>query len=323
VKTVDDNGNTLDAEFDVEPYDGGAFIVFHARYGTRGSGRDVNIDYLQALEVVLAQLCMLNCTITAIEVYSRVARGLSLEQRLLPLPYPLHLTTGLDVGRLRRDVTEAQRRIARDSTAKPSGGNNHKRIRIAVTFPLGTGLDVVQRALSRYVDQPAQRLVDGGVGQRVTVPTFKPYREAVPNPSISPAAVFSVNAESFERALAGHARVQNALADFIRGHGLTPISPGADGPDFDLGWVGTRFTVAEVKSLNGANIERQLRIGLGQVLQYRTLLSSSIVTARAVLAVEHAVADLWVDVCSSVEVILTWPPDWPRLTRALGSVSDQ
>jgi len=312
----------LDAEFDLEPHDDGAFIVFHARYGTRGSGREVNIDYLRALEVVLARLSELSATITAIEVDSRVARGLPLEQRLLPLSYPVQLTGGMDVGRLRRDVTEAQRRIARKSTAKPTGGNNHKRIRISLTFPQGTDFSAVRRALFSSIAHGAQAVVGQRAGQPVLTATFGPYREAIPNLSVSPTTVFSVDRESLERALAGHARVQNALADCIRRHGLTPVSPGRGGPDFDLGWKGACFAVAEIKSLNGANIERQLRIGLGQVIQYRTLLSFSNVTTQAVLAVEHQVDALWVEICSSVGVVLTWPPDWPRLDRVLSEASD-
>jgi hypothetical protein len=75
--------------------------------------------------------------------------------------------------------------------------------------------------------------------------------------------------------------------------------------------------VAEIKSLNGANVERQLRLGLGQVMQYRTMLSRSGVVAQAVLAVEHPVDPLWIDVCSSAGVILTWPSEWPRLAESI------
>jgi hypothetical protein len=318
VKTLDENGRSLDAEFDIEPHGSGAFIVFHARYGTRGSGREVNIDYLRALEVVLARLSELNATIMAIEVDSRVARGLPLEQRLLPLPYPIQLTGGMNVGRLRRDVTEAQRRIARDATAKPAGGNNHKRIRISLDFPQGTEFSTVRHALSGSIGQGAQAVVQEHAGPPVVTLSFSPYREAVSNPSVAPASVFSVDHESLEKALAGHARVQNALADYVRTRGLTPVSPGSNVPDFDLGWKGARFTVAEVKSLTGANIDRQLRIGLGQVIQYRTLLSSSGGVTEAVLAVEYPVDDVWVEICSSVGVVLTWPPDWPRLEPRVG-----
>lgn len=322
MKTLDDNGRLLDAEFDLERHEGGASIVFHARYGTRGSGREVNIDYLRAVEVVLARLSMQDAVITAIEVDSRVARGLPPEQRLLPLAYPLRLGKGMDVGRLRRDITEAQRQIARVSTAKPAGGNNHKRIRVSVMFPLGTELDIVRHALSGTRAASTIQPVQPHPQRPSTAGFFAPYRRAVANPSVTPATVFSIEADSLERALAGHASVQNALADFIRAYGFTPVSPGGCSPDFDVGWHGTRFTVAEIKSLNGANTDRQLRIGLGQLLQYRTQLSSASDTADAVLAVEHAVDDTWVQVCSSVGVILSWPPDWPRLKSTLGSASD-
>jgi hypothetical protein len=49
------------------------------------------------------------------------------------------------------------------------------------------------------------------------------------------------------------------------------------------------------------------------------MLTATNIAAGAVLAVEHPVDDLWVEVCSSVGVVLTWPPDWPRLGRVLGN----
>jgi hypothetical protein len=310
----DNSGQRLNAEFDVEVHDSGAFITFHARYGTRGSGREVNIDYLRALEVVLARLGSLSAIITAIEVDSRVARDLALEKRLLALPYPLRLTIDTDADRLRRDITEAQRKVARDAKARPTGGNNSKRIRISLTFPTRIDFNGLQRALTGEL-----RTMVGGAGGALARPatpsSFVPYREAVPA-TVSPAEEFSVDSESVERALAGHAFVQNALADHLRSHGLAPVSPGNSGPDFDLGWQGAQFTVAEIKSLNGSNIERQLRIGLGQVLQYRTSLSTIVGVTKGVLAVEHAVDQLWLDVCASVGVVLTWPPDWPGLKIA-------
>jgi hypothetical protein len=190
---------------------------------------------------------------------------------------------------------------------------------MAVKFPEGTNLDRVANTLGGGGAQPNQQLVGLDAGQRAVPHSFGPYREAVPNPSVSPAAVFTVDRESQERALAGHARIQNSLADFIRSYGLAPVSPRRGGPDFDIGSEGVGFTVAEIKSLNGANVGRQLRIGLGQVLQYRTMLTATNIAAGAVLAVEHPVDDLWVEVCSSVGVVLTWPPDWPRLGRVLGN----
>ena len=82
----------------------------------------------------------------------------------------------------------------------------------------------------------------------------------------------------------------------------------ADEPDFDLAWtVDGCVWVAEVKSLTLANEERQLRLGLGQVIRYRDLLSRRRNDVRAVLAVEWQPSDsTWLRVCQSVGVKLTW-----------------
>jgi hypothetical protein len=319
MKAFDEIGHLLDAEFDIERDGDDVFMVFHARYGTRGSGSEVNIDYLQALEIVLARLATLDAVIIAIEVDSRVARALPRSERLLPLSYPIRLGPTTDKGRLRRDITEAQRKVAQKPDAKAAGGNNHKRIRAAIAFPPQTDLNAVRRSLVGG----AAHANSEGARKHVLSPTltpFPPYRMAAPDTSITQRSVGSVlDAELIERALAGHARVQNALAEFVRTQGLVPVSPSTSGPDFDLGWVGIEFTVAEIKSLSGGNVERQLRLGLGQVIQYRTMLRRSGVVAQAVLAVERPVDRFWVEVCSSAGVILTWPDDWPRLEPVMRS----
>lgn len=67
--------------------------------------------------------------------------------------------------------------------------------------------------------------------------------------------------------------------------------------------------VAEVKSLTEDNEVRQLRLGLGQVLNYAHLLGwPGVKTNQPVLAVEHRPADeYWVDLFKKHDVILTWP----------------
>jgi hypothetical protein len=52
-------------------------------------------------------------------------------------------------------------------------------------------------------------------------------------------------------------------------------------PSFDLGWVHDDcLFVAEVKSVTPANEERQLRLGLGQLLRYRWMLSAASAAVR-------------------------------------------
>jgi hypothetical protein len=68
--------------------------------------------------------------------------------------------------------------------------------------------------------------------------------------------------------------------------GEKPRSPVVGDPQYDLGWTqdGVVF-IAEVKSVSATNEERQLRLGLGQVLRYRHLLGVDDV--RAVIVVSQ------------------------------------
>lgn len=89
----------------------------------------------------------------------------------------------------------------------------------------------------------------------------------------SPSAHRSIPHESSEGAGGGNAATQNELADKLRASGVEPRSPRPDEPNFDLAWESNgRVFVAEVKSITPRNEERQLRLGLGQVLRYRDVM---------------------------------------------------
>ena len=122
---------------------------------------------------------------------------------------------------------------------------------------------------------------------------------------------FAVDPSLVERGIRGHAATQNALAAFLERNGVQPRSPASDEPNFDLAWIqGNSYWVAEVKSLTEANEEKQLRLGLGQLLRYRQLLHAR-GQVRAVLAVEHQPSDnSWQALCQELDIILTWPPGW-------------
>ncbi len=127
---------------------------------------------------------------------------------------------------------------------------------------------------------------------------------------------YSVDPAVVERGLAGHANTQNALAEVLTAAGLDPRSPRADEPNFDLAWRRDESVfVAEIKSTTTANEERQLRLGLGQVLRYRALLQRRYNAVRAVLVAEQPPADhSWVELCDELDVLLVWPAILDQLT---------
>jgi len=136
------------------------------------------------------------------------------------------------------------------------------------------------------------------------------YRRANEELAVSVRDPFEVDPALVERALRGHARAQNLLAAHVASRGGTPLSPVAGGPNFDLAWeLDSEVWVAEVKSCTTRNQENQLRLGLGQVLRYRSLLSRTLgAPVRALLMVERKPVDpFWMDLCHDVGVDLKWP----------------
>jgi hypothetical protein len=127
--------------------------------------------------------------------------------------------------------------------------------------------------------------------------------------SVSARDPFEVDPAVVERGLRGHMRAQNALHDYLADIGIRGRSPAPSEPAFDLAWEsGDNVWIAEVKSLTRKNEERQLRLGLGQLLRYRQLVSREGREARAVLMAEREPSDpSWDQLCDAPGVVLAWP----------------
>jgi hypothetical protein len=132
------------------------------------------------------------------------------------------------------------------------------------------------------------------------------------------------NYKAQERALASHAKLQNAIASELQSRHLAPLSPTGQGVLFDLAFSlrAGRTVVVEVKSATEANIEMQLRIGLGQVLRYTHQLSAR-GSVIPLLAIERALPDEdWGDLLRELGVaVLTQSTLADDLTRFLERVS--
>lgn len=135
---------------------------------------------------------------------------------------------------------------------------------------------------------------------------------------MKPAGLFTTDAAVVERGLAAHARTQNSLAQTLEEVGRQPFCPGPGEPDIDLAWQEPhRFVVVEVQSLAGLNATQQLRLGLGQVLNYREALAHQHSNVQAVLALEHEPPARWQAIAASVAVLLSWAPEWNAGSRPL------
>ena len=158
-------------------------------------------------------------------------------------------------------------------------------------------------------DRPSTLIDDATLGQ-----IGAPYRRPDEDVASAARAPFEVDPDKIDRGLRGHRRTQNLLSEWVKGQGLVPLSPSVGTPDYDLAWVQEgRTFVVEVKSLSGANETRQLRLGLGQVLDYDDLMSSG-QPVQPVLAVEREPADSrWLNICERHGVSLVWPESFDRL----------
>jgi hypothetical protein len=148
------------------------------------------------------------------------------------------------------------------------------------------------------------------------------YRAADENASAATRDPFSVDPALVERGCRGHAVTQNALAAFLRLQGFAPLSPSSPQINFDLAWRAAGcFFVAEVKSCTKANVEKQLRLGLGQVLRYRSVLEDKLgVPVVAVVALEADLADAsWHKLYNSLGIHLVAAPRFEGLDSVPGS----
>lgn len=137
------------------------------------------------------------------------------------------------------------------------------------------------------------------------------YKEANESPNSAAPEPFTVDPNERDRATRAHAVTQNALAMAVSARGLEPLSPSGE-PNYDLAWVESTecVVVAEVKSITARNEERQLRLGLGQVLRYGHLLSRPGRVARKLLVTSTEPSDeRWVALCEELDVGLIWPPN--------------
>lgn len=144
---------------------------------------------------------------------------------------------------------------------------------------------------------------------------YRPADEALQSAGSEP---FSVDPDQQDRGTRAHHETQNALANIARERQLVPRSPDKE-PNFDVGWQEPdgRFVVVEVKSLTEANAERQLRLGLGQVLRYRNLLAAREADVVAVLALSAAPHDpRWIELCHELGVGVIWRPNLTEMLDA-------
>jgi hypothetical protein len=211
-----------------------------------------------------------------------------------------------------RLVLQRLRQSARGALYFPFALSDLRSIRTAQTYlaKFPAGLVEIFPTLSEelaWVEIPMAQTAAGAIDAGPSL--GRPYITADETTTTIEWEPFSVDPSLVDRGTRGHALTQNALSAAVRRAGHEVLSPGPHDPRFDLAWrAGDRVYVCEVKSLTSNNEERQLRLGLGQVLRYRDLLALRFPSVKAVLAVEREPSDeSWSRLCNSHDVALVWP----------------
>jgi hypothetical protein len=106
-----------------------------------------------------------------------------------------------------------------------------------------------------------------------------------------------------------HHQLQNQLVELVRAAGWSPRDPAPIDPEFDLAWETSQgIGVVEVKSCTKENEVRQLRMGIGQVLDYDDSLRARGRAVLPVLYLERGPSDTrWVALAERHHVRLVWP----------------
>ncbi|MER6270845.1 hypothetical protein [Streptomyces sp900105755] len=127
----------------------------------------------------------------------------------------------------------------------------------------------------------------------------------------------TLDLSSLDKATTAHEATVGALIAHLSRQGVEARAHVPGAPQFDAGWSrGEEVFVAEVKSLTGAREEQQIRLGIGQVLDYAHQLRSRHPHAvlRPVLVLERPPSVVrWVALAGSVGLRLAWAPDFADL----------
>ncbi|MEU1935448.1 hypothetical protein ACH49O_07715 [Streptomyces coeruleorubidus] len=123
-----------------------------------------------------------------------------------------------------------------------------------------------------------------------------------------------------DKATTAHEATVGALIAYLSRQGIEACTYAPGAPQFDAGWsLGEEVFVAEVKSLTGAREDQQIRLGIGQVLDYthqlRTAYPGTVIHPILVLERPPS-ATRWTALAGSAGLRLTWAPGFSGIQSA-------
>ncbi len=149
----------------------------------------------------------------------------------------------------------------------------------------------------------------------------RPYTGAAPAGDLP--AQRSFDADAYWAGVSEHDRLCRALIAHLSRSDLA-AGAGLAGVNVDMAWrdADGRQFIAEAKSVVGDNEADQLRLGLGQVLEYRHRLATRGVAVTAVLLTSRCTDPVWPAVCAGSGVLLLTGDDEPAWRATLTTAPD-
>lgn len=224
--------------------------------------------------------------------------------------HPTHLAERVDatIGQMYRDglLVRPRRGYYALSTAGRRRARKLGKARAAVRTPARAPRRPVHTTSTRAATSPAPH---GGLptwAVQLPVGRWQSF-EPIIAPKTAAPAPSTWDAEGKDAETQEHANVLNRLNDVLRAAGVDVVySIGR--PACDLAFrAGGGLTIVEAKSLPKGSDEHQMRVGLGQVLQYRAELAEGVRTRiRPIVAVPRAPdrAATWRAACAAAGVAL-------------------
>lgn len=122
----------------------------------------------------------------------------------------------------------------------------------------------------------------------------------------------SLDLDHLDRGTRAHEATIAALIEHLAHQQVEVRGHARSAPRFDAGWSrGDDIFIAEVKSLTGASEDQQIRLGIGQVLDYAHQLQLGRTDIRVcpVLALEMRPTEpRWTSLTEANGILLTWAP---------------
>lgn len=150
----------------------------------------------------------------------------------------------------------------------------------------------------------------GGASPTSGKPIGSPYTPKPDDIDVSPRTTpRSADPDAYGRGLRQHRKTERELADMIKVQGHTPLQPSPSDPPFDVAWYtdDNEVTIVEVKSITRLNESKQMRLGIGQILDYAETMRLRGLVVTSVLHLSHEPRDQrWSSICDRAGIRLTW-----------------